>query len=597
MDWSLKSYFTEFGSPVYAVFKQDLAESFDQLDSRARKLRDAESFSPGTWETFLIDYEHLLANFSHLSSYISCLTAADAMNEAYLREESSLSELQAVASKLHDKIVRGIGQLSDEEFEDLTSRDRLVEATFRLNEFRTESANRMDAELEDLAADLGVTGQSAWSRLYFTTMGSLTFSYEDPESGETDVPMAQLNSLLSNPVRERRLAAYAGAVKTLEAHKHMYAASLNAISGTRHILNKRRGIANFLQPSLEQSRIRNTTLQALMRAIEARLPFAREVFSFRTKYLKIKDPGYVDLRAPLPLGEGNGPDWNEGVDLISNAFNTIYPSLGSFFDEVISKSWVDYSPRMGKRPGGFCTGSLMTRESRIFMTYKDTLNDVLTLAHETGHAWHSRILKDARVLCSKYPMTLAETASTLAERMLTEGVLKDDRVDKLTKLIILDSEIEHMLAFLLDLPVRFRFEEAVYLRRREETLSPNELCTLMKDTQRKIFGESLAEGGEDPWFWASKMHFYINQVQFYNYPYTFGYLLSTAFMEQFRQGGTEALNTFERFLALSGQMSCEDVVSETLAEDIEDPNFWAGLIDKLQVPFGQYKTLLRELDT
>jgi oligoendopeptidase F len=66
-------------------------------------------------------------------------------------------------------------------------------------------------------------------------------------------------------------------------------------------------------------------------------------------------------------------------------------------------------------------------------------------------------------------------------------------------------------------------------------------------------------------------------------------------MEQFREGGTEALNSYERFLALSGQMSCEEVVSETLAEDIEDPNFWAGLIDKLQRPFGEYKTLLQEL--
>ncbi|NDV61891.1 M3 family oligoendopeptidase [Puniceicoccales bacterium CK1056] len=595
MDWSLKSYFTQFGSPVFTIFKQDLADSFEQLDSLAQKLLEAPSFSSGDWETFLLDYEHMLANFSHLSSYISCLTAADATNEAYLKEESLLSEMQATAAKLNDKIIRGIGQMSEEEFSTLIHRDRLSEAAFRLKEFRRESKHRMSSDLEELTADLGVNGISAWSRLYFTTMGTLSFTYIDPETGETDVPMSQLNSLLSNPLRERRLAAYKGAVKTFEANQHLYASALNSISGTRHVLNKRRGIGNFLQPSLEQSRIKHTTLQALMRAIEDRLPFVREVFTFRTKFLKIDNPSYADLRAPLPLGEGSGPTWDEGVELVSNAFNTIYPSLGSFFDELISKSWVDFTPRMGKRPGGFCTGSLMTRESRIFMTYKDTLNDVLTLAHEAGHAWHSRILKDARVLCAGYPMTLAETASTLAERMLTEGVLKDTRIDKLTKLIILDAEIEHMLAFLLDIPVRFRFEEEVYHRRRNGTLSPGELCSLMKDMQRKVFGESLSVGGEDPWFWTSKLHFYINQVQFYNYPYTFGYLLSTAFMEQFRQGGTETLNSYERFLALSGQMSCEEVVSETLAEDIEDPNFWAGLIDKLQRPFGEYKTLLQEL--
>jgi oligoendopeptidase F len=114
----------------------------------------------------------------------------------------------------------------------------------------------------------------------------------------------------------------------------------------------------------------------------------------------------------------------------------------------------------------------------------------------------------------------------------------------------------------------------------------------MKSTQQTIFGDTLAPGREDPWFWASKMHFYINQVQFYNYPYTFGYLLSTGYMSTFRSEGSEALNAFERFLALSGKMSAEDVVQETLGEDIEDPNFWAKMIDGLQRPFDQYQELL-----
>jgi oligoendopeptidase F len=230
------------------------------------------------------------------------------------------------------------------------------------------------------------------------------------------------------------------------------------------------------------------------------------------------------------------------------------------------------------------------------MTYKDTLNDVLTLAHEAGHAWHSRVLGDKRVLASQYPMTLAETASTLAERMLTQGVLDNPGIEDAVKLVMLDAEVEHMLAFLLDLPIRFRFEEAVYTRRGESTLSSGELCRLMASTQREIFGDAMAGGGEDPWFWASKMHFYINQVQFYNYPYTFGYLLSTGYMERFREDGPAALKAYERFLALSGQMDCETVVRETLGEDIRDSAFWARMIDNLAEPFRHYRELLARVN-
>ena len=451
----------------------------------------------------------------------------------------------------------------------------------------------MASDLEDLAADLGINGLSAWSRLYFTTMGTLSFRYEDPVNGEQSVPMAQLNSLLSNASRDRRIAAAAGAARTFEEHQHAYASAINAISGTRLTLNQRRGVSGFLEPSITQSRITQETLNALMEAIGERIEFAREVFAFRNEKLGITDPGYADLRAPLPIGNSNGPTWDQGVSLISRAFNRIYPALGEFFDELIEKNWVDHTPREKKRPGGFCTGSLQTRESRIFMTYKDTLNDVLTLAHEAGHAWHSTLLKDARMMAARYPMTIAESASTFAERILTEGILDDDASDQETQLILLDAEVEHMLAFLMDLPVRFHFEKSVYEKRKQGTLSATELCDIMKSTQRDVFGNTLAEGREDPWFWASKLHFYIEGVQFYNYPYTFGYLLSTAYIRDMREGKPGALDNYETFLRYSGRMSCEDLVMKTLQLDIREPAFWAGLIDQLSRPFNLYKDLLR----
>ncbi len=595
MDWDLKSYFSVFNGPTYKAFKAELINTIAALDKRAASLLVAEKPTIGQWETLLLDYEHMQGNFSHISSYVGCLSSADSYNEGYLKEETSLSEIQASLSKLTDKIMRGLGRMDDTIFAQLVARERLEDAGYLLSELRDQSRQRMSEELESLAADLGVTGLSAWSRLYFTTMGNLKFRYSDPENGEQVVPMAQLNSLLSSPSRERRIAAAEGAAVTFTEHQQTYAAALNAISGTRLALNKRRGIEGFLEPSLKQSRIQENTLRALMTAIEDRLPFAREVFNFRNSCMGIEDPGYVDLRAPLPLGGESGPTWDEGVALISGAFNSVYPALGSYFDEIIGKRWIDHSPRDNKRPGGFCTGSLATRESRIFMTYKDTLNDVLTLAHEAGHGWHSRILKDQRILAARYPMTLAESASTFAERILTKGVLQDPDYDNAVKLVLLDAEVEHMLAFLLDLPVRFRFEEAVYEQRKNGTLSAGEFCDLMRQTQRRIFGDTLAEGREDPWFWASKLHFYIEGIQFYNYPYTFGYLLSTAYVQRMRDGSDTALNSYENFLAGSGRMSCEQVVKESLGEDITDPNFWAQLIDGLQKPFAQYKQLLTEL--
>jgi len=594
MDWDLTSYFFEFNGPTYKAYKSDLKDGIKALTLQADAILKEYSGNLSDWEALIIDYEQMLTHLSHFDSYLGCLTSAEAANESYLKEEAAHSETVAEVSKLQNKIKTGLGRIPDQVFGQLLQRGRLQDTAFTLTRLREEAKLCMADELESLAADLGVNGISAWSRLYFTTMGNLKFKYQDPDRGECTVPMAQLNSLLSNPSRKRRIAAYEGAVRTFSEHEQTYAAALNAISGTRHTLNKRRGVTHYLGNSLRQSRITETTLNALMTAIEDRVPFGREVFRFRNSCLGIEDPGYVDLRAPIPIGDESGPSWEEGVSLISSAFNAAYPALGTFFDEMIEKRWIDHTPRENKRPGGFCTGSLATRESRIFMTYKDTLNDVMTLAHEAGHAWHSRILKNTRPLAARYPMTIAEAASTFAERILTEGILEDIGYAREIKLVLLDAEIEHMLSFLLDLPVRFKFEKSVYENRKKGTLSPGEYCNLMREAQREIFGDSLAEGREDPWFWASKLHFYIEEVEFYNYPYTFGYLLSTAYISRLRDGADGALNNYERFLSNSGKMSCEDLVKMTLDEDIEDPNFWASLIDQLSRPFGNYKKLLKE---
>jgi oligoendopeptidase F len=592
MDWNLTSYFTEFGSLEFTAFKDKIVSDTDALRVELDRLAHAETDIVDGLATALNTLENLGTRVSHLSSYISCLVAADAANETYAAEEAALSTTSAVMSKLHNQVLNLIGGLSTDDRRLLVDHPTLKGCAYALSRMETQSQRRMSAAEEELAADLGIHGVAAWSRLYFSAVSNMSFSYEDPETGPQTAPLSQLNSLLASANRERRLAANEGSAKALQGNQHLFAAALNAIAGTRLELNRRRGIPHFLEPGLFQSGIGKASLEALMAAIESRVDFAREVFRFRTATMGIEKPGWVDLRASLPI-DGSTPTWVEGVSLISDAFQRTYPTLGDFFDQMIEKEWIDHSPRSSKRPGGFCTNSALTGESRIFMTYKDTLNDVLTLAHEAGHAWHARLLKDTRLMAGRYPMTLAETASTFAERLLTQGVLSNPSIDQKTHLVLLDAEVEHMLAFLLDLPIRFRFEEAVYRERAHGTLSPSRFCHLMASTQQRFFGDTFSEESPDPWFWASKMHFYFDKIEFYNYPYVFGYLLSQAFVDAIHQDASEGFAAYERFLKCSGSLSCEAVVKETLGLDISEDIFWKRQIDGLCANFAHYQSLLQ----
>jgi oligoendopeptidase F len=302
---------------------------------------------------------------------------------------------------------------------------------------------------------------------------------------------------------------------------------------------------------------------------------------------------WFDLGAPLNLPGQMKLSWDAAQALVEESFTRAYPDLGGFFQrDVVARSWVDWEPRPGKRPGGFCTTSMLSKQSRIFMTYNESLGDLLTLAHESGHAYHGYLVRDVRPLARIYPMTLAETASTFGEQVLMNGLLDNPSTTDAQKAMMLDIEVGHGAIYLLDIPVRFEFEKRFYEERQKGDVSVSRLKQLMVQTQRTVFGEVLESGGEDPYFWASKLHFYITGLTFYNFPYTFGYLLSRGLYAMFKREGRPFLSKYEEFLRLAGTDSAENVVRRTLGRDLENAEFWTEAIQSLEAPLARLEALV-----
>ena len=413
-----------------------------------------------------------------------------------------------------------------------------------------------------------------------------------PDGKTEKRPISQRRSLMENPDRRVRQAAFEGGNAAWQTVEDVTAAALNAISGTRLTMNRYREVPHFLEVALFQSAISRNTLDAMFEAIFSEIEVGRRILRFRAKAMGVPEVAWFDLGAPLPFPDVSPMGWEEGKSLVQGAFARAYPALGGFTQAMFDRRWIDYGPRPGKRAGGFCTGSTIISESRIFMTYNRTMGDTLTLAHEAGHAFHSHVMRELRPFARHYPMTLAESASTFAEMILADGVLSDPDVDDLQKAVVLDSEVGHAGAYLLDIPVRFEFEKALYEERGSGELSVSRLKELMIEKQRAIFGDALRDGGEDPLFWASKLHFYITGVTFYNFPYTFGYLLSRGLFAMFKKEGPDFLPRYERFLQLTGSDNAENVAKRSIDADIEQPDFWVEAIRSLEAPLARLVSLV-----
>jgi oligoendopeptidase F len=596
MSWDLSSYFPEFNGPEMRRFKDRLAGDIALLQAEAAALAPLTAESAAGWEGILLRNEDILRRMSHLGSYISCLASSDARNESYLKEEAELVGMRAELAKLRIEFLRAIRETQEEMFTAFIARPALDGAQNYLNRMRQEARRAMAPEKEILATDLGVDGIQAWGRLYDTVSSKLEFDMLFPDGNRRRVPVSQRRSLLEDPDRRVRKAAFEGGNAAWQSIEDMAAAALNAIAGTRLTLNRHRQVDHFLEIALFQSSITRKTLDAMFEALFSRLEMPRKILRLKAKLLARPSLAWFDVGAPLELPGQEKLSWEKATSMVGKSFERAYPALGKFFEQqVIGKDWVDWEPRTGKRPGGFCTSSMLTKESRIFMTYNQSLGDMLTLAHESGHAYHGAMMRDIRPYGRGYPMTLAETASTFGEQVLMNGILDDPAISAAQKALILDIETGHGAIYLLDIPVRYEFEKAFYEERASGPLSVSRLKELMVDTQRKIFGDLLEVGGEDPYFWASKLHFYITGITFYNFPYTFGYLLSRALYRMFKKDSGEFLPKYEEFLRLAGTEPAEKLVQQTIGRDIEQPQFWAEAIDSLEEPLARLEMLLPEI--
>lgn len=214
---------------------------------------------------------------------------------------------------------------------------------------------------------------------------------------------------------------------------------------------------------------------------------------------------------------------------------------------------------------------------------------MLTLAHELGHAFHNWVMRDMPICQTRYPMTLAETASIFAENVVRDHMLNQAK-SKEEKLEMLWEELSSCYALMVNIPVRFEFEKAFYEQREQGDLDASQLCQLMSNTWKAWYGESMSQ--PDSYFWASKLHFSISEVSFYNYPYLFGYLFSIGVYSQRAEKAERFYADYVDLLRDTGSMMAEDVVKKHLGMDLSGSEFWQQSIDTVKAKIDEFEALL-----
>lgn len=531
-----------------------------------------------THTDFLVTEKATVILLRTLSVYASCFRVVDSENTAAKELASKVMKLSAEFGKTTKPMQVFLSRAPETFINELFENEQIKDYRFKVQHSRKQQDHLLSVQEEKLITGLSTDGLHAWGKLYTDLASSIKVDVDGKKIG-----LAAAASNLRGGDRQLREKSYRAIETGWQTHREAAAAILNAINGWRNEVYRSRSHKknlDFLDASCHVSRISRKTLDTLMQTTFQRIEVGREANRQMAKALKVEKISPWDSQAPSPFtAEAKPVAFPQAMELICNAFEEFDPKMSEFAKMMAEKNWIDALPTENRSPGAFCTKFSNVREPRVFLTYEGTMGDIITLAHEIGHAYHNWVLKDVPFFESEYSMTLAETASVFAETLVREHILKQAQT-KDEKLQILWQELISASAFLVNIPTRFEFEKALVEGREEKFVPPADLCQLMSDVSQKWYGETLSEMPQ--YFWASKLHFAISGLSFYNYPYLFGYLFSLGIYNQKEKLAEQFKALYQEILIDTGKMTAEDLVKKNLNLDIESAEFWNGSIDQVQ---------------
>ena len=563
----------EFKAAVASYKKQvaGLEKFFDrQLDALGPKSA-AKTLAPVVADA-INRINRILKLSGTIGPYISAFVTTDSRNQAAMRALSEFEQASLPMEKLIVRIRSWLGRI-EPRLEQVIAKDGVAAAhAFMLREAVEQSRYQMSDEQEALAAELSLSGGNAFEKLQGTVTSQLTVDFE--LDGETKkLPVTALINLRSHPDEHTRRRAYDAENQVWESVKETLAACMNSVKGQVNTLDKRRGRKDAVHSALDAARIDRKTLDAMLGAMQGSFPMFRRYFQAKARKLGKEKLAWWDLFAPLGKTD-KVYSYEEARQFVLDNFGQFSPDLRSFAQRAFDHNWIDAEPRDGKRGGAFCMGLDGVKESRVLCNFDGSLDGVSTIAHELGHGFHNDCAYAAgkTELQQLTPMTLAETASTMCETIVTEAVLAKTS-DPQEELAVLEAQLQNASQIVVDIYSRYLFEKEVFERREQAELSADELNEIMERAQKATYGDGLDERYLQKFMWTWKPHYYSPGLSFYNFPYAFGLLFATGLYAIYKQRGPSFVADYKNLLASTGEASAADL-AKRFGIDIRKRKFW-----------------------
>lgn len=577
--WNLNPIYTGFDDPRFEEDLQALRRTVRDLEKLTQHLTgdSAALLKRGlTLQEQLQELAEKLLCYAELRQ-AACTTDAEA--------GSKIGKIMGVYSDSAAPVAAFEGWLAAiPDLDSLIASDPLFEEyRFILERKKLGSLHLLPGIGEKVMAKLKISGSNAWAELQQYLTSTVKVAYRGEE-----INLSAVRNLAYSAEAEVRKDAYEAELACYRSIEDSVAYALNSLKLETLNECELRGYESPLARTLEQSNMEKKTLDAMFAAIDQKLPMFRRYLKAKAHALGHENglPWY-DLFAPMGKSSTRFTT-QDARDYLVELFSHFDDELSGMVARAFDEEWIDFYPRSGKAGGAFCSGVSCIGQSRILTNFDGTLGDVVTLAHELGHAFHNQCIADHRPLNHDYSMPVAETASTFNECVVMNHAIAQ-AADDAEKLNLIESQLQDVTQIIVDIYSRYRFEDAVLRRRKEEFMGAAELCRIMLQAQADSYGDGLDSALRHPYMWLCKSHYYGST--FYNFPYAFGGLFARGLYAKYAQEGASFVPIYKKLLHTTTVATAEDA-AKVAGIDLTDKEFWLSALAEVEEKIDMFCALV-----
>ncbi|MDP1738391.1 MAG: M3 family oligoendopeptidase [Caulobacter sp.] len=585
-EWNLSDLYAGRDDPRIAL---DIAEAKRANDALiALQGRFVESRAEAAALGALIDqgiglYEQATNGLWAVGAYASLAASTARDDPEWARFEGDLRTRasQIAADSLFFTLE--LNELEDAELEAaLAAHPPAARWTPWIRRLRLSRPHELSPDLERLLVDRG-PAVANWSRLYDETLAKLT-----AKVGREYLTLPEALNRLSDPSAKRRKAAAGGLAEALHERTPTMALVMNTLAFEKQVEDRWRKYAYPAQSRHIANEVDAEAVGAMVEAVtESYAATSHRYYAAKARVMGRKTLDYWDRNAPLDAAAPRTYGWDEAKGVVLESFSALAPKFADHARTFFASPWIDARPRPGKQSGAYSHPVTATRHPYVLLNYMGERRDVLTLAHELGHAVHQTLCAPLGTLLADTPLTLAETASIFGEGLVFERLLAE--ATPADRRALLAGKIEDGLNTVVRQIAFHQFETRFHDARAEGELSPDEIGALWLTVMSESLGPAIRLNSGYEHYWAYVSHFV--HAPFYVYAYAFGDLLVRALMEKRREDPASFAPLYEAMLAAGGTKTYVEALAP-FGLDPRQKDFWAAGMRDIERLVEEFEALV-----